>query len=143
MSTISHKMLNDSIGKMNKNAYYSSKYTPNNPETKEEKEKREKKRIKELKSLKTKRQIKNVLLTVERDEKYDKEVDVDYAKILISGVNKELSKEQVEKIAENRAKIRKNTISEKNRDSLDNMILIATEDSSPIDNSLLVPKRYS
>lgn len=141
MSTISRKMLNDSIGKMNKDAYYSSKYTPNKPETKKEKEKRERKRIKKLESTKTKEQIKNILLTVERNKKYDEEIDIDLAKIFISDTNKTLTEKQVEEIAQKRAEIRRNTISEENRNILDNMVEIYPEEDAAKNSGLLMSRR--
>ena len=141
MSTISRKMLNDSIGKMNKDAYYSSKYTPNKPETKKEKEKLERKRIKKLESTKTKEQIKNILLTVERNKKYDEEIDIDLAKIFISDTNKTLTEKQVEEIAQKRAEIRRNTISEENRNILDNMVEIYPEEDAAKNSGLLMSRR--
>ena len=141
MSRISQKMLNDSIGKMNRESYYSSKYSSNNPETQKEKERREKKRIRELKSSKTKEQIKKILLTIERNKDYDEEIDIDYAKVFISGVNKELSEEQVQKIAENRAEIRRNTINEENRNILDNMVKIYPEKDGTENSGLLMSRR--
>lgn len=141
MSRISQKMFNDSIGKMNRDSYYSSKYSSNNPETQKEKERREKKRIKELKSSKTKEQIKKILLTIERNKEYDEEIDIDYAKVFISGVNKELSEEQVQKIAETRAEIRRNTINEENRNILDNMIKIYPEKDATENSGLLMSRR--
>lgn len=141
MSRISQKMLNDSIGKMNRDSYYSSKYSSNNPETQKEKERREKKRIRELKSSKTKEQIKKILLTIERNKDYDEEIDIDYEKVFISGVNKELSEEQVQKIAENRAEIRRNTINEENRNILDNMVKIYPEKDGTENSGLLMSRR--
>ena len=141
MSRISQKMLNDSIGKMNRDSYYSSKYSSNNPETQKEKERREKKRIRELKSSKTKEQIKKILLTIERNKDYDEEIDIDYEKVFISGANKELSEEQVQKIAENRAEIRRNTINEENRNILDNMLKIYPEKDGTENSGLLMSRR--
>lgn len=141
MSRISQKMLNDSIGKMNRDSYYSSKYSSNNPETQKEKERREKKRIRELKSSKTKEQIKKILLTIERNKDYDEEIDIDYAKVFISGANKELSEEQVQKIAETRAEIRRNTINEENRNILDNMVKIYPEKDGTENSGLLMSRR--
>ena len=141
MSRISQKMLNDSIGKMNRDSYYSSKYSSNNPETQKEKERREKKRIRELKSSKTKEQIKKILLTIERNKDYDEEIDIDYAKVFISRANKELSEEQVQKTAENRAEIRRNTINEENRNILDNMVKIYPEKDGTENSGLLMSRR--
>lgn len=139
MNTKQFQMLNDAIGKMSNDVYSSSTI----PETKEEKERREKKRIKGLKSSKSKEKIKKLLLSVERKKEYDKEIDRDIEAFFISATRKELSEEQVKKIAAERVEIRENIRSEAERAILDNMIVIKPKGSTTIEEILLLPARYS